>query len=67
MSVDLSRTRWRKSSRSNTGSSGNCVEVSFAATMTAVRDSKQPEGPVLVFSTAQWRRFLDAARRGALG
>lgn len=25
--VDLSRARWRKSSRSNTGNNGNCVEV----------------------------------------
>jgi hypothetical protein len=35
--------RWRKSSRSDTG--GSCVEL--AHTLGAVRDSKNPGGPVL--------------------
>jgi hypothetical protein len=40
--------RWRKSSRSNTGAS--CVEL--AHTLTAVRDSKCPDGPTLNVSVA---------------
>ncbi|MFC5288124.1 DUF397 domain-containing protein [Actinokineospora guangxiensis] len=43
MTLDLSRTRWRKSSFSG-GNGGACVEVS---TVGAVRDSKNPEGGVL--------------------
>ncbi|MFD0490906.1 uncharacterized protein DUF397 [Saccharopolyspora erythraea NRRL 2338] len=64
--VDLSRARWRKSSRSDTGSGGNCVEVAFAATVTAVRDSKEPHGPKLIFTAAQWRQFLTTTQRGDL-
>lgn len=48
---------WRKSSRS--GSEGNCVEVARPAPpVTAVRDSKNPTGPVLIFPTPAWTRFL---------
>jgi hypothetical protein len=36
---------WRKSSRSNTGSQGTCVELHFGRN--AVRDSKNPQGPTL--------------------
>lgn len=46
MNVDLSRAQWKKSSYS--GNSGNCVEVADLGTAVAVRDSKDPEGPVLV-------------------
>ena len=30
----------------------------------AVRDSKDPEGPKLFFSVAEWRKFLDAIKAG---
>ena len=43
MTPDLSRAKWRKSSRSN--GQGSCVEV--ANTLGAMRDSKNPDGPVL--------------------
>ena len=65
--MDLSRVRWRKSSRSATGNGGNCVEVALAENATAVRDSKVPNGPALVFGRAQWQQFLSATRRGELG
>lgn len=39
---------WRKSSRS--GSNSECVEVGRSPELTAVRDSKNPTGPALVFS-----------------
>ncbi|QUH04633.1 DUF397 domain-containing protein [Saccharopolyspora erythraea] len=64
--VDLSQARWRKSSRSDTGSGGNCVEVAFTGTVTAVRDSKEPDGPKLIFTPTQWRHFLTTAQRGNL-
>ncbi|HEY3718307.1 MAG TPA: DUF397 domain-containing protein [Jatrophihabitantaceae bacterium] len=47
---------WRKAARSN-GSSA-CVEVAFPPDGTvAVRDSKDPSGPVLTFTAAEWDAF----------
>jgi hypothetical protein len=55
---DLSRAVWRKSSYSS--QSGNCVEAATNPTgMVAVRDSKNPDGPKLLVSTAEWRAFLE--------
>ena len=53
---------WRKSSRSNTGGNGNCVEVSLAGRSARVRDSKNPSGPTVALP--DWQGFLDAAKRG---
>jgi hypothetical protein len=43
MTLDLDRTRWRKSSRSS-GQNGDCVELGHTG---AVRDSKNPAGQIL--------------------
>lgn len=32
--------------------------------MVAVRDSKDPNGPVLMYTAAEWRAFLDGAKKG---
>ena len=53
---------WRKSSHSH--GSGDCVEVAQIADGVAVRDSKDPAGPVLVFGLDQWRNFLDDVSGG---
>jgi uncharacterized protein DUF397 len=53
---DLSRATWRKSSRSN-GSGGACVEVAGIAPVIAIRDSKDPNGPVLAFTRQEWHAF----------
>ncbi|MEV0429942.1 DUF397 domain-containing protein [Micromonospora sp. NPDC050495] len=56
--MDLSDAQWRKSTRSN-GQGGNCVEVADnLPDVVAVRDSKDPSGPVLAFAPAAWRAFL---------
>ncbi|NUT51187.1 MAG: DUF397 domain-containing protein [Saccharothrix sp.] len=53
--MDLSNVRWRKSSRSS--SQANCVEVARVAGRVAVRDSKNPDGPVLLFGKVDWSVF----------
>src|SRR5262249_11821714 len=52
---------WQKSSYSNP--SGNCVEMArLPAGQVAVRDSKRPGDPVLVFTRAEWSAFVTALR-----
>lgn len=48
--------QWRSSSHCN---NGNCVEVArLAGNLVGVRDNKNPQGPVLTFSTGEWAAFL---------
>ncbi|WP_434739853.1 DUF397 domain-containing protein [Micromonospora sp. SH-82] len=61
--MNLSDATWRKSSRSGS-SGGNCVEVADNLTgVVAVRDSKDPAGPALVFTPSAWTSFLDTTKR----
>lgn len=62
--VDSNRSGiiWRKSTRSGAGSS-NCLEVAIDAGRVLVRDSKDPDGPVLEFSRDSWSAFVEAAKR----
>jgi hypothetical protein len=53
---------WRKSSES--GGTGDCVEVSFAEVGVLVRHSRNPDGPVLVFTHSEWKAFLTGASNG---
>jgi hypothetical protein len=54
---------WRKSRFSNP--SGECVECApLPRRRVAVRDSKDPEGPVLVFAAGEWKGLLAAIRGG---
>ena len=56
--ADLSRAEWRKSSRSGSNG-GACVEVARNLPCgVAVRDSKNPNGPVLIVSEDEWARFI---------
>jgi hypothetical protein len=55
---------WRKSTRSSENG-GMCVEVAGSADHVAVRDSKDPHGPALVFRRATWRRFATQVKTGA--
>ncbi|MBF6435338.1 DUF397 domain-containing protein [Nocardia cyriacigeorgica] len=61
--IDLSRARWFKSSRSERANT--CVEIAHLdGGMVGVRDSKNPAGPALVFTPAEWDAFLSGAARG---
>jgi hypothetical protein len=54
--------RWRKSSRSGGSTQTSCVEL--AGNLAAVRDSKNPDGPMLHVDVAAMVR---AVRTGRLG
>jgi hypothetical protein len=58
--------RWRKSSYSG-GSGGNCVEVATNVPgVVAVRDSKDPDGPVLALSRESWDMLTSVIKSGVL-
>ena len=61
--LDLSTAVWRKSTRSGPFTD-NCVEVAFVEDGVAVRDSKDPQGPALLFTPAEWHAFVGGAKDG---
>jgi hypothetical protein len=58
----LPAVAWRKSGYSNP--SGNCVEAAPLADGVAVRNSRFPDGPALVFTEAEWAAFLLGVKDG---
>lgn len=53
------RHGWQRSTHCD---SGACVEVARMQPMVAVRDGKEPEGPVLIFASREWQAFVAAVR-----
>jgi hypothetical protein len=47
---------------SNFGWNGNCAEVGQDGAVVAVRDSQDPDGPVLMFDGVAWGAFLAMVR-----
>lgn len=62
--MDLRTAKWRKSSLSG-DNGGQCVEVATNVPgIVAVRDSKDPHGPALIFTPEEWSAFLGGAKGG---
>jgi hypothetical protein len=59
---DDNATPWRKSTYSS--ESFNCVEVSISPGRVLVRDSKNPDGAILVCATQSWRDLVSHIRAG---
>jgi hypothetical protein len=61
-SPDLTTAQWKKSSRSS--GNGQCVEWAELGNAVAVRDSKQPTGPALIFTPDEWAAFIEGVKDG---
>lgn len=60
----LAGARWRKSSHS--GYQGNCVEIAdLARHGIAVRNSRDPGGPALIFTRSEFVAFVRGIKAGA--
>ena len=59
----LEGVTWQKSRRSNP--SGNCVECAVLPNgEVAMRDSRDPEGPALIYTRAEIEAFIGGAQDG---
>jgi hypothetical protein len=60
---NLAGARWRKSARSS--AQGNCVELAqLPGDGVAIRNSRHPQGPALVFTDAELDAFLTGVKDG---
>ncbi len=60
----LSGLIWRKSSQS--AQQDNCVETAeLPGGGRAIRDSKDPNGPVLRFASGEWQTFIGGIKNGS--
>jgi hypothetical protein len=60
--MDLKNIKWRKSSHSGSNG-GDCIELAGLTGVVAVRDSKDPDGPVLLLTPATLRTAIQSATR----
>jgi hypothetical protein len=56
--MDVTSAPWRTSSYSG-NNGGACVEAATVPAAVLVRDSTDPQGPVLAFAAREWQRFAD--------
>ena len=68
--MDLTGAVWRKSS-SSSGTGGACVEIAVVPgskegsdRAIAMRDGNRPDGPVLIFTPAEWEAFTLGVQDG---
>lgn len=55
-------SQWKKSS--HVSKNGGSVEVKITADAIMLRDSKNPEGPVLIYTQGEWDAFIGGAKDG---
>lgn len=62
--TQLTDVTWRRSRRSNP--SGNCVEIAVLpdGSGIALRNSRDPEGPALIYTPAEIAAFIQGVRDG---
>jgi len=58
----VKRNKWFKSTRS--GDNGACTEVKDEGDLIYLRDSKDPTGPVVGFTRAEFRAFIEGVKGG---
>ena len=61
--ADYSHLNWRISSRSG---GSNCVEIAFTSESVLLRDSKDPDGPILTLTRSEWTALIDDLTSGRL-
>jgi hypothetical protein len=57
---DLTRAQWRGSGEGQ----GGRIEIAFVDDLIGMRDAHDPDGPVLVFTEAEWDAFVAGAKDG---
>jgi hypothetical protein len=63
--LDPEGPQWRKSSYSG-AAGGECVEVADGVPgVVPVRDSKDPQGPALLFPPEAWASFIRGVKAGS--
>jgi hypothetical protein len=60
--ADFKNLSWQKSESSNIN--GQCVEIAPIDDKVAIRDSKDPDGPMLICASVEFSAFLEGARNG---
>ena len=55
----MKELEWKRSSYCD---GGTCVEVATVGDHTLIRDSKDPDGPMLRFTAAEWDAFVSGVK-----
>lgn len=64
--VDFSDAQWRRASGATAGEVSH-VEIAHKDGMYAMRDSRQPDGDILVFTPGEWDAFVKGVHAGEFG
>jgi Domain of unknown function (DUF397) len=67
--LDLANAEWQRAAEPGADPAGEYVEIAFVehsdgVTYTAMRNSKYPDGTILVFTPSEWEAFVQGVRAG---
>jgi hypothetical protein len=67
--LDLTKAEWQRAAEPGADPDGEYVEIAFVehtdgVTYTAMRNSKYPDGTILVFTPSEWDAFVQGVRAG---